>query len=59
MRTIGIDLAISATHKAVVADEQAKIITPVIQETDPVDLERLLRRARQGADEKPLRRRRC
>lgn len=57
MRTIGIDLAISATHKAMVADEQANIITPVIRlETDPADLERLLRRAREGADEnEPLR----
>ncbi len=57
MRTIGIDLAISATHKAVVADEQAKVITPLIRfETDPADLEGLLRRARKGADEDvPLR----
>lgn len=52
MRTIGIDLGISATHKAVVADDQAQVITPVIHLTaDPKDLERLLRRARAGADE--------
>ena len=52
MRTIGIDLAISATHKAVVADEQTNVISPVIQlGTDPSDLGRLLRRARDGVDE--------
>ncbi len=57
MRTIGIDLAISAIHKAVVADDQANIITPVIRlGMNPTDLERLLRRAREGADEnEPLR----
>jgi len=57
MRTIGIDLAISATHKAVVADEQGNAIPPVFQVmTDPADLDKLLRRARDGADEdEPLR----
>jgi len=51
MRTIGIDLAISATHKAVVADERANIISPVIRlRTDPADLDRLLRHAREGAE---------
>lgn len=57
MRTIGVDLGISAHHKAVVADEQAKIISPPISlSADPVELEALLRRARQGAaDDEPLR----
>ena len=50
MRTIGIDLAISGTHKAVVADEQANLITSVIRlSTDSADLERLLHRAGAGA----------
>lgn len=57
MRTIGIDLAINATHKAVVADEQGKVITPVIRlETSPEDLEALLGRAQEEVDEEePLR----
>jgi len=52
MRTIGIDLGISAGHKAVVANDQAQFITPVMGlRTDPADLERLMRRARAGTDE--------
>ncbi len=52
MRTIGIDLGISATHKAVVADDQAQVVTPVMRLTaDPADLDRLLHRARERADE--------
>ena len=55
MRTIGIDLGVSATHKAVVADDQGQVITPVINLTaDPQDLERLVCRARTGADENEL-----
>jgi len=51
MRTIGLDLAISGTHKAVVADEQAHIISPVIRlSTDPDDLDRLVQQAREGAE---------
>lgn len=50
MRTVGLDLAISGTHKAVIADEQAHIISPVIRlNTDPDDLDGLVRRAREGA----------
>lgn len=57
MRTIGIDLALNSTHKAVVADEQGQRITPVFRlRTDPAELAQLLRRARQGVDESaPLR----
>lgn len=57
MRTIGLDLAISGTHKAVIADEQAHFISPVIRlSTDPDDLDRLVRRAREGAEpDEPLR----
>jgi len=50
MRTIGIDLALSATHKAVAVDEQAKTITPVLSlATEATDWAALLRRAREGA----------
>jgi transposase len=57
MRTLGIDLAITGTHKAVVVDEQGNAIGSVIQfRTTPEDLEALLRRAREGADKnEPLR----
>lgn len=50
MRTIGLDLAISGTHKAVIADEQARIVSPAIRlRTDPNDLGGLLQRSRDGA----------
>ncbi|GAC1545957.1 MAG: hypothetical protein NVS2B7_20860 [Herpetosiphon sp.] len=50
MRTIGIDLALTAAHKAVVADAQGQMLTPVLSvQTTPTDLERLLTRAREGA----------
>lgn len=57
MRTIGIDLAIRATHKAVAADEQAKTITPLLSlATEATDLAALLRRAREGvAADAPVR----
>jgi hypothetical protein len=49
MRTIGIDLALTTAHKAVVADAQGHFLTPVFSfHTTPVDLERLLARAREG-----------
>ncbi len=55
MRTIGIDLALTATHKAVVADAQGHCLTPVFAfHTTPADLERLLARARDGAPDTPL-----
>lgn len=31
MRTIGIDLAVKAAHKAVVADENGQFVTPVLR----------------------------
>jgi transposase len=52
MRTIGIDLAITGTHKAVVVDGQGNAIGGLIRfRTDPADLDALLRRAREGTDE--------
>src|SRR3712207_4250760 len=55
MRTIGIDLALTAAHKAVVADAQGRFLTPVFSfHTRPADLERLLARAREGAPDVPL-----
>src|SRR5918997_1492167 len=55
MRTIGIDLALTAAHKAVVADAQGRFLTPVFSfHTTPADLERLLARARNGAPDTPL-----
>ncbi len=51
MRTIGIDLALTAAHKAVVMDEHQHYVTPVISfHTRTTDLDGLLTRARQGAD---------
>jgi transposase len=57
MRTIGIDLGISAAHKAIVLDERGKAITPTLRiAADAVDLARLLDRAREGSEEsEPLR----
>ncbi len=57
MRTIGIDLAITHSHYAVIVDESGQYIGRVVRfETDPADLEDLLRRARAGAaDDEPLR----
>ncbi len=56
MRTIGIDLALTAAHKAVVADAQGHFLTPVLTfTTSPADLERLLARARDGAVDTSLR----
>jgi transposase len=57
MRTIGIDLAITGTHKAVVVDEMGRVVGHVFRfVTDPADLDELLRRARAGVDEnEPLR----
>ena len=50
MRTIGIDLALTCAHKAIVADDQGRCLTPVFAfRTTPADLEQLLARARQGA----------
>ncbi len=55
MRTIGIDLALTAAHKAVVADAQGRYLTPVFSvQTSLADLERLLARARQGVPDTPV-----
>jgi transposase len=50
MRIIGIDLATTAKHRAIVADERSRFITPLIKfETRLADLERLRARALAGA----------
>jgi transposase len=55
MRTIGIDLAISRPHKAIVADEQGRYISPVIQfHSRAAELDRLLARARERAEDPRL-----
>ncbi len=55
MRTIGIDLALTSAHKAVVANDQGHYLTPVFAfHTTPADLDRLLARARDGAPDMPL-----
>jgi transposase len=55
MRTIGIDLALTSAHKAVIADAQGRCLTPVFSfRTTADDLERLLARAREGASDLPL-----
>ena len=52
MRTIGIDLAITGDHKAVILDEQGNPIGKVLRlRTDPASLEALLRQARKGVGE--------
>ena len=56
MYTIGLDLAVQAAHKAVVADEQGSFITPILTlRTRPGDLDQLLARARNGKQETVLR----
>ncbi len=55
MRTIGIDLAVTTAHKAIVADAQGHFLTPVFTfHTSPTDLARLLARARDGVPDAPL-----
>lgn len=50
MRTIGIDLAITSAHKAIVCDQAGQFVTPVLSvQTRPSDLDDLLARARSGA----------
>ena len=49
MRTIGIDLGVSAAHKAVVADATGKFVSPLISfYTRWDEIERLVTRAREG-----------
>jgi hypothetical protein len=50
MRIIGIDLATTAKHRAIIADERSRFISPLIKfETRMADLQRLWARALQGA----------
>jgi transposase len=57
MLTIGLDLAVAGTHKAVVLDDATNcFVSPVLTvSTRPADLDLLLQRSRQGADAEPLR----
>jgi len=57
MRTIGIDLAITSAHKAVILDHRGQALSPVLQvHSNLAELEALLRRARRGAaTDTPLR----
>ncbi len=51
MRIIGLDLAITSAHKAVVMSESGKFLTPVFQVTTwPEALAGLLERAREGVE---------
>ena len=51
MRTIGIDLAVTAAHKAIVMDDQQHYLTAAISfHTRASELDSLLARARQGTD---------
>ena len=51
MRIIGIDLATTAKHRAVVANERSRFISPVIKfESRMPDLVRLRARALKGAE---------
>ena len=55
MRTIGIDLAITGQHQAVIVDEMGRAIGHSFRfDTTPTDLDELLDRARTGADENEL-----
>jgi len=50
MRFIGLDLAQSTSHKAVVIDEGGQVITPVLSvKTSAIGLEQPFQRAREGA----------
>jgi len=50
MRTIGIDVSVTAPHKAVVVEERGNALTTVLQvRNDPAELEALVNYARQGA----------
>ena len=52
-RIIGIDLAVTAAHKAIVLDQASNTyVSPVFTcHTDPADLDDLLHRARAGVSE--------
>ena len=50
MRIIGMDLAVTGAHKAVVMSERGEYVSPVFSlRTQPEELGRLLKRAREGA----------
>src|SRR4051812_38769391 len=56
MRTIGIDLALTAAHKAVVADARGHFLTPAFSfHTTPADFARRCARARGATPAPPLR----
>lgn len=49
MRTIGIDLSVKDEHKAVVADEQGRFVSPVLKfRCEPHSLRQLLKLAQEG-----------
>ena len=51
MRTIGIDLAVTAKHRAIIANERSQYISPIILfDTGLVALDRLRARALKGAE---------
>lgn len=55
MRILGIDLAVQAAHKAIVADEHGRWVTPVLRfHTRPAEVDRLLAQARHGAPDPAL-----
>lgn len=55
MRTIGMDLAIKGTHKAVVVDDQGHYLTPIIEfHTRAGELDQLPARARERAPDSSL-----
>lgn len=50
MRIIGLDLALTAEHKALIADARGQPLAPIVRlRTTVSDLERLFQRAREGA----------
>ena len=52
MRYIGLDLALTTDHKALVIDDRGQAITAVLRvNTSATGLEQLFRRAREGAPE--------
>lgn len=56
MRIIGLDLALTAQHKALIADARGQPLAPIVQlRTTASDLEHLFRRAREGtAPDEPV-----
>jgi len=51
MRIVGLDLAVTGTHKGVVMTERGEYVSPVFTlRTQPEELEKLLARAGEGAD---------